>query len=164
MVGYGTNKVAMILFRVLCLFPVNKSSIEFKPIQIPTNSMKSMFLCSKSITKEFRICLFRSPRDPKKVTKSGNIKRSEFTLKDYLNIMLTPMKLLRKRWKKEAEIDPSRLLKWMLPPVVHIQSFQSSSNKRKWLKAKSDKSFPLFIWSISLVVRKSEKQVPQETD
>ncbi len=145
MVGYGTNKVIMILFRVLFLSLVNKSSIESKPIMTPISNMKSMFLCSKFITKEFKIFSSPYPKDLNKVTKSDNIKPWESTFKDSLNITLTPMKLSKKRCKKEAETDQLQPLKWTLPLVVPIQSFQSSSSKRKWFKEKKDKSCPLFI-------------------
>ncbi len=111
MVGYGTNKVIMILFRVLFLSLVNKSSIESKPIMTPISNMKSMFLCSKFITKEFKISSSPYLKDLKKVTKSDNIKPWESTLKDSLNITLTPMKLSKKRWKKEAETDQLQPLK-----------------------------------------------------
>jgi len=145
-------------------FRANKFLPELQLTKTLINNSKFTFLCFKFITKKYRTCWSQSQKDQSKDTKSDNIKLWEFTLKVFLDILLTPMKQLSKRCKMVAKTDQLLPLKWMPPQVALTLSFQSNSNKRKWSKGKREKNFPLFIWSIWPVVKKSEKPEQPVTD
>ena len=126
-------------------FPVNKSLIELTKIKIKINSIKFMYQCSKSIMKEFKICLFQFINDPNKVLRSGRVKLLEFMSKDYQNIMWILMMQSSKKWLKEEKTDQSLQLKWMLVRVELIQLSQFSSGKNKLLKTRNDKNYLWYI-------------------
>jgi hypothetical protein len=148
MVGYGANKVFILLFRVSSPFPVKKSSIVSKPTMTPTKNTKLVCLCFKFITKRCKIYSSLLPKDPSKDTKSGSTRPLVSTSKVFQNIVSILTLLLNKKCKKVAETDPSQPLKWTPHPVVPIPSYQSSSSKENLCKEKREKSCLLSTWSI----------------
>ena len=121
-----------------------------------------MYRWWRSITKKCKTYLSPFLKDQKKVIKLGNIKPSEFMLKECPNILLTPIQLSRKSWRKEPETGLSLLHRWMQVQVELTPLSPFSSNKLKSLTRRRDKNCPLFTWSILQVVKKLEKLEPQE--
>ena len=140
MVGYGANKVMILIFRVLCQSHANRFSREFQKTKIPINNMKLMFLCFKSTTKKCKIFSSLSANEQSKASKSDNTKPWEFMWRDFPNTMLIPISPSKKKWSKEAKIDLLLQLKWMPVLVELTLLFLSNFVKRMLLKAKKDRN------------------------
>ena len=71
------------------------------------------------------------------------------------------MRVLKRRWSKEAEIGLSQLLKWMLLLQELIQLFRLNSSKSLRKIQRREKNYQLSIWSIWQVAKKLVKLVQQ---
>ena len=103
--GNRIQWLAMVPTRELYQFLVNKYLNVLAKIKIKIKNIKSMFLCFKSIIKEFKIFSYQSTSVQNKVLKLGKAKLWVSMSKDYQSIMLIHMPLLNKKCRKEEKTD-----------------------------------------------------------